>query len=165
MTDGMVIVTRDKWLLTPGGDLSDGDRKLLEQAGPGARFLTPADALAEAEKDGSPDVETLRAMAPPPPGFLALTPERKAGLGRQANEAYKGLQDEIAMWMTVVRARRIRDLRTKRRCSWRRVAEVVHREWGTDAAWLPPDNQIAGMVLCEVAADLMDEDGQADPWN
>lgn len=66
--------------------------------------------------------------------------------------------------MTEERARRIRELRVKKRFTWRRVSETVYQEWGREAG-LGGFNQIWGEALCFVAARLLGEDSDDDNWN
>lgn len=56
---------------------------------------------------------------------------------------------EIENGMTPKRAARVRELRAEH--SWRGVAEISHAEWGSDACWEPPSNQLAGIDLCFAA--------------
>jgi death on curing protein len=67
--------------------------------------------------------------------------------------------------MTTDRASRIRHLRVEQSFSWRMIASQCFDEWGADAAWEPPTSQIAGMELCDAAAELFGESFMAPPWN
>lgn len=60
---------------------------------------------------------------------------------------------DIRPVMTRERAERVRDLR--RTHTWRAVAETTYTEWGTDATWSPPSNQLAGMALTHVASEVL----------
>lgn len=44
-------------------------------------------------------------------------------------------------------------------CTYRRIAEDCHREWGGD--WKPPSNQLVGEELVREAAELLGEDHHA----
>lgn len=57
----------------------------------------------------------------------------------------------IERLMTRKRAEYVRYLRHTH--SWRALAQRCHDEWG--AGWDPPSSQIAGIILCEVAAELL----------
>jgi hypothetical protein len=66
--------------------------------------------------------------------------------------------------MTRSRAVRIRLLRVDGSQSWRVIAADSHEQWGADAAWEPPSNQIAGMELCAAAASMFGEHFLSSPW-
>jgi death-on-curing protein len=67
--------------------------------------------------------------------------------------------------MTRARAESIRRLRVDESYSWRAVAAECHEQWVDDASWEPPSNQLAGMELCEAAAEYFDEHFLTAPWN
>lgn len=57
----------------------------------------------------------------------------------------------------------VRELRLQRRRSWRQIAQRCHERWHL-GLWDPPSNQIAGMALCQVAAEYFGEDPDGPPW-
>jgi hypothetical protein len=63
--------------------------------------------------------------------------------------------------MRVEHAQVVRRLRVDEGRTWRGVAAECSRAWETD--W--DGNQIVGMFLCEVAATLLGEDPETEPWN
>lgn len=67
--------------------------------------------------------------------------------------------------MTHARASHIRHLRVDESYSWRIVAAECHERWGNESSWEPASNQLAGMELCEAAAEYFDEHFLASPWN
>jgi death on curing protein len=67
--------------------------------------------------------------------------------------------------MTRERAAYIRQLRVAQSYSWRMVAAECHESWAADASWDPPSNQLAGMELCEAAAEFFNEHFLQTPWN
>gem|GEM_PF-60879 len=67
--------------------------------------------------------------------------------------------------MTLRRAALIRKWRVDEGYSWRTVAAECYEHWADDACWDPPSNQLAGMELCETAAELVGEHFLAPPWN
>jgi hypothetical protein len=85
----------------------------------------------------------------------SLTPERLMELARMAKETYDAFEEDIRPRMTVARAVRIKELREA--SSWRAVADATYQEWGDDAGWGPPSNQLAGMALTKLAAELLGE--------
>jgi hypothetical protein len=62
----------------------------------------------------------------------------------------------------------VRDLRCgsagKPGWSYRRIAGCTYLEWGRDGNWQPITNQLAGVALCEAAAELLGENYQEYPW-
>ncbi|MBO0887475.1 hypothetical protein J2P12_00080 [Candidatus Bathyarchaeota archaeon] len=83
---------------------------------------------------------------------------------RMAEKRHAEFTQSIQQHMNQERAQRIRHLRCQDDLSWRELAEVTYREWGTDADWYPINNQLAGVALCEVAAQLLGEDVHKYPW-
>jgi hypothetical protein len=63
--------------------------------------------------------------------------------------------------LTIEMAAQIRRWRIDEDMSWRAVAEAASDLWGSDYG----SNQIYGMDLCAVAADMLGEDSGKDPWN
>jgi hypothetical protein len=57
--------------------------------------------------------------------------------------------------MTKQRAEKVYDYYVNQKYSWRLLAMATWAEWMDDANWNPPDNQLAGMALCEVASDIL----------
>ena len=99
-------------------------------------------------------------------GIIQLENGDLEKLGKMATKTKKRFDDSIEKLMTKERATRIRELRIGDRiCSWRRIAEICYEEWGKDADWNPPSNQLAGMALCEFAARLFNENYMGEPWN
>ena len=64
--------------------------------------------------------------------------------------------------MTIADAEVIRMWRTAG-CTWRRIAELASVEW---PQWgIIPGHQQSGIDICQRAADMLDEDCGAAPWN
>lgn len=84
-------------------------------------------------------------------------------LARIAQSAFASISGRVAPKMTPERAARVRELRADG-FTWRSVAAQIHAEWGADADWNPPSNQLAGMALCEAAATALGEEHAAYPW-
>ena len=132
-----------------GGTLTPNDEKVLNPSMSG--------------EDMSGD-EVLVAM--PQEGMVQITgPEQLMELAKMARETYDAFSECVGMQMTMGRARAVRRWRVDESCSWRAVAFKTHEAWGDDAAWTPPDNQLAGMALCEAAAKLHGENHEKLPWN
>lgn len=127
-----------------------------------AVFVTGDAAVLEGGKISDADARAMN-----PAGFVEIkTVDQLMALAEAAKHTYETFDVEIKAKMTPERAARVRELRCGDVAhSWRAVAEVVHEEWGDDATWSPPSNQLAGMALCARAAELLGEDGRAEPWN
>ncbi len=97
----------------------------------------------------------MEAMYPSLPG-VPITPELLEKV-REASDMCDTVAEE---WMTVDRAREVRNLRVDSGLSWRSVAAAVSENWET-----PSDSQLLGVSLCEVAARYFEEDGRKEPWN
>jgi len=63
--------------------------------------------------------------------------------------------------MTPERAAFVRKLRVDKHLTWRGVAEACSTAW--DGDW--GDNQLWGIDLCFVAAEMLGEDSGKPPWN
>lgn len=66
--------------------------------------------------------------------------------------------------MTRVCAAHVRHLCVEQSASWRVVAAECHEQWSDDASWDPPANPLAGMELCEAAAEFFGEHFLQPPW-
>ena len=64
---------------------------------------------------------------------------------------------------SVERAREVRALRVEQEHTWRGVGLECRQLWATEAG--AGDEQSLGVALCHVAAELLGEDPDADPWN
>ena len=137
MSEKNVFLTNDRGNLEQK-KMSETDRKVLEQAASGAGCITLS---------GEEGAAMLREMA------IA------------AKETHEEFLKSIKSKMTHERAVRIREVRIDEEGTWRYVAETIHKEWGADAEWTPPSNQLAGMALCQAAAEVFGEDSNEEPWN
>jgi len=125
-------------------------------------FVTQDKAVLEGGKLSESDERAMN-----PAGFVEIkTADQLMALAKMAKHTYDTFDAEIGAKMTPERAARVKELRCGNiEHSWRAVAEVAHGEWGADATWSPPSNQLAGMALCARAAELLGEDARAEPWN
>lgn len=98
-------------------------------------------------------------------GYVIKNNEQLLAIAEAAKATYDAFNEEIAHGMTEERAKAIRLLRCEHGYTWRALAAKSSEDWGSDATWNPPSNQIAGMVLCELAASLLGEDPNSAPWN
>lgn len=80
---------------------------------------------------------------------------------RETHDYYEKL---IRPLVNADRAKRIREIRVDQKQSYRVLAGILHMEWGREACWTPVTNQIAGVVLCELAAVAMGEEESNYPW-
>ncbi len=92
------------------------------------------------------------------------TAEEIEELERRVAETHAHFLEWIQPRMTRRRAERIRELRCVEDQSYRAIAGASALEWGPDGVWEPPTNSIAGVVLCECAADVLGEDVHCYPW-
>jgi hypothetical protein len=76
-------------------------------------------------------------------------------LAKAAKETYDHFERAIRLVMTLDRAVRIKELR--KMYSWRALASATYQEWRDDALWSPPSNQLAGMALAKLAAEVLGE--------
>ena len=84
---------------------------------------------------------------------------------KAAGETYEEFfTNHIKPRMTQERARRVRELRCDLGWSYRVIAGTTYLEWGADADWEPTTNQVAGVVLCLTAGELLGEDARRYPW-
>lgn len=85
-------------------------------------------------------------------------------MARQANETHRHFLDLVRGGMKKRHARYIRQLRLANH-SWRLIARYCYNRGWEWARWEPPSNQLAGMALCERAAELHGENYREEPWN
>jgi len=97
-------------------------------------------------------------------GHRELTEHELRDLLKAAGETYTAFTEHIKPRMTQDRARRVRELRCDFGWSYRVIAGATYLEWGGDAGWEPTTNQVAGVVLCLTAAELLGEDARRYPW-
>ena len=93
-------------------------------------------------------------------GLTEMTSEKTEELAKQAQAVF-GFFRTIFQHMPLTVARFVRGLRVEEYGTWRYVAEACSEEYGGD--W--GSNQLAGMALCERAAQLHGEDFLKFPWN
>jgi len=65
--------------------------------------------------------------------------------------------------VTVDQAVEIRHLRVDQEATWRHVGEEVQTRWLAEVGL--GDTQSLGATACHVAAELLGEDPDQDPWN
>ncbi|MFX1537495.1 MAG: hypothetical protein ACFFDI_25080 [Promethearchaeota archaeon] len=127
------------------------DRVVREAAG----GLTPYEAMemAKNEKKGAPEAQEEISR------LRTLSPKELSALSEAGNETYTLFRQKIEV--NQQGACLIRYLRVKESFSWRSIAryisDILEAPWGS--------NQLAGMVLCEKAAELLGEDFMEPPWN
>lgn len=136
---GAVLITWDRVTLLAAGGKTPYEA--MEQAEHEAQ--TQGNILAEAE------FIRLRKLSP-----LELTK-----LGKAADQTSSLFRMYIQL--TIVEANQVRELRVKLDYSWRAIARFYSVIWG--GLW--GSNQLAGMVICEKAAEMMGEDFLKEPWN
>ena len=99
--------------------------------------------------------------APDKDGLLRLSGDDLTHLANAAALTWELFQKEVRAAMTDERAEYVRKLRVERKYTWRSVARACSNAWGID--W--GSNQLAGMCLCEAAAERFFENYRQPPWN
>ena len=100
-------------------------------------------------------------------GMIELNVRRKEFemLGRLSNLTEQKFLDRIKPFMTPERAQFVRRLRVDEERTWRGTAEAWEKEFASLAEWGFNGNQLAGMALCKLAAEVFGEDFMKPPWN
>lgn len=84
-------------------------------------------------------------------GLVTVTPEQLREFAEQAQQVHQLFIDHIRKFMTEKFARKVLELRESH--SLRALAEAMYADFGE--YWGPPDNQIAGVALEEVAQEVL----------
>jgi len=167
-----VFVTDDKWL-RERGKLDPTDEQILKETQGPLKMMTIEQALATMRET---EPEKFRKFTRQMEKKVAksLTFEELVELGRQGNERRKEIELFCAARLTLEQAKEIRMRRVDDHYTWRAIARAAFRnikeglwsKWDKVATpWWPPSNQIAGMVLCGLAAKMLGENGREEPWN
>ena len=86
-------------------------------------------------------------------------------LANMAKETHEIFIDSIRKIMDKKAAKHIKMLRCEYGYSWRMVASASYKYFSEKADWAPESNQLAGMALCEIAAESFNEDYMPETWN
>jgi len=100
-----------------------------------------------------------------PEAFIPIESEEELkDLARAARRTLEAFKTAFPAQMSADEAKFVRYLRVERRYSWREVAQRAKDQflWAT---WQPPNNQLAGILLCQCAAARFDEAWTRPPWN
>lgn len=62
---------------------------------------------------------------------------------------------DIERKMTYERASHIWKLTRDSKNTVQDIAEIIHKQWGTDALWTPANNKVAGEILCLKAGEKL----------
>jgi hypothetical protein len=95
-------------------------------------------------------------------GMVTLSANDLKKMAKAASDRFDEFKQMVKP-MTKKQAEVVRKLRVEEGYSWRAVAQVCY-DLGF-GKWQPPSNQIAGMALCERAAEIFNEDYMKEPWN
>jgi len=128
-----------------------------------ATLVTDDRAIREGGKLDVADYSVM-AMAAHGEGAKTLSLNEFRDLTRQAGEVHSHLADMVQEGMKKRHARYVRKLRLAN-YSWRSIARICCGRGWEWARWEPPNNQLAGMALCERAAELHSENYREEPWN
>lgn len=154
----MDFVLTDDYYMRVSGVLTPEDEEVLSaapQAMSLVEFVEFAKTMPEEERNDLP--------AEPVPGFYTLTGEQLKTMSKAAAKTSNRFYAQAMSIMTSERAQEVREFRCQKKHSWRALAGACHEQWG--GSWSPPTNQLMGMALCEVAAELLNEDCHELPWN
>lgn len=120
----------------------------------------------DARQGESPDPADHAVLESPKSGVGLVTigsVDEFMKLAEAAKRTFDAIEERVRAEMTPERAAKVRQLRVDQGYSWRGVARAMHDEW---PAWQPPSSQIAGMALCQVAAEAEGKDFMEDEeWN
>jgi len=131
--------------------------------GEGPALVTEDRAVRERGKLNAADYSVM-ASAAHGEGARVVSPHEFWELATQADETHRQLLDLVRGGMKRRHARYVRQLRLANH-SWRSIADLCFNRGWAWASWAPPSNQLAGMALCERAAELQGEDYMKEPWN
>jgi hypothetical protein len=87
--------------------------------------------------------------------LVTLTPEMAKDLALQGKQKYDGYLKSLRLSMNAQKALQVKDLRMNKQVSWRGIAAWCFVHWNGN--WYPPTNQLAGMAICEVASEILNE--------
>lgn len=163
----MIFVTGDKWI-RHHGKLDEVDAKILDQASQDGELImmTPSEVWDYIQEN---EPEKFKKMTGSSPGLITLTKEKFEEMSETAYSNTVGFR-LMFIGMGLAQAQQIRNWRVEGRYSWRAIARaaftrVMSGGWQNLRMWQPPSNQIAGMCLCERAAQIVGEHHRRDPWN
>lgn len=92
---------------------------------------------------------------------------RTAGMGGRLGQTGEMIlryeSDVRATLTTAVQAREVRSLRVDAARTWRDVGEEIGRRWQLTVG--KGDEQSLGATVCHVAAQVLGEDPDGEPWN
>ena len=126
------------------------------------KFITPDSSLLGQGKLDPADEQVLREAAEGG-GVRIASVEQVKLLKRAAKQAVISFR-AMTFDMTQEQAELIRKWRVDEGYSWRAIASAAFG-LAEDWTWEPSSNQLAGMAVCEKAAELHDENFMRPPWN
>ncbi len=167
------FVTNDRFL-REGGLLDDQDKAILEEARVSGKvelvMMSCAEAFEKMRQEEPRKFEKFSRKMAEAQGARALSFKELVQLARESGPRVEEHRQYLRRSMGLAQARTIRMWRVDQHCTWRRVARQAYHMvesggWPAWKLWGPPSNQVAGMVLTEVAAKFFQEDFMAPPWN
>lgn len=129
------------------------DRVVREAAGAPTPYEVMDRALEEAQVQGKTEVAAELGR------LLALTPAELTVMADAADKTTRSFRRNI--YVNPAQAQQVRQLRVELGYSWRAIARWSALMWG--GPW--GANQLAGLTICEKAAQILGEDFMAPPWN
>lgn len=154
--DDSVMISDDMRL--KDGLLADRDRAIFQELreGGGVPLNDPAiSGPTEVDPENEGGLETVRKL-------VGLYGERDQKTEQRVlKENLLERHDRLKFWVDAEVARFIRYLRVEKRGTWRYVAGAVADKYGTD--W--GEDQIFGMMLCQIAAEREGANYMEGEWN
>lgn len=127
------------------------------------KFITDDNKMNIKGKVDPVDCQILEAVKTGKGAIPITSIEQLQDLARAAKATHDYFMEQVIGFMTREKAEFVRRLRVDEGYSWRAVARECSDAWKGD--WSPPSNQIMGMCLCDVAARVLGEDFNKEPWN
>lgn len=87
-------------------------------------------------------------------GMIPITPDMLRQMAIDAKAKFEKYKNHVLQIMNKARAQEVYDLRVKQKSTWRAVALACWAQW-KEADWHPATNQIAGIALCQRAAEIL----------
>ncbi len=143
--------------------ISADDLAAVDPSQKGTVFVTEDRAIREGGKLDAADYAVM-ASAVHGEGTREVSLGEISEMAEQGKKVFDDLRDLAQRRMKRRQARYVRYLRLDGH-SWRSIARLCHNRGWDWVSWAPPSNQVAGMVLCERAAELHGENYRKEPWN
>jgi len=155
MTCTRLFITNDLYICEPGVLHADD----IEAMGGSAQAVSLLKAVEIMKNAPEENGDSARL----PPNIIELDADELKALARGAAATYSsfGPVAQELLYGHRDRVQAVHRLRCVKRFSWRSLAAECEKLWKGD--W--GSNQLMGIALCQVAAELRNEDSEKRPWN